>query len=573
MKKFAKIFAVLVSALALTAVWTVSSHAIVYPKKVLVLPFDMNAPKEAAYLGQGVVDMFHSKLAWADKIKLVPKNQAQKAFDKSGGSVDEATARQLASGLGADFVLFGSITVIGDNVNMDATLLSLSGETAPYKLNKQTNLNAVIPTVNEYSRGINVNVFERRGAVEAKAGPGPVPGPSRPMPEGRRHPDYVLTGKEGQNMSPLNPNFIAAPGAEQGEGKFWRSQSFPIAVVGMNVADLDGDGRNEIVYCSNSKVFVGVLTENIFQVVATYEGDTGARFLTLDAADFNRNNRPEIFISAQNNFTAASLVLEYVDGKLVPLLKDQPWYYRVHNTPAGNKLMGQQGGSGELFYGPVKELQYSDGKYAPIRTVNLPDGYNIFNAAIAHLSGPGKEYLAGVNFNDRLMIMGMGGQEIWKSKDVFATGMTYVEAPRGMQTETQLGRDAKEPIRTYIPTRLLVADLDNDGQQEVLVALNEWAGTRLLSGLRSFEEGSVYSLRLANQAMRENWRSRPLPGYLADYQIGDFNNDGRDDLVVAVVMKNTGGGLLDDRSAIVAYELATPEEMKQAEKAREGTLD
>jgi hypothetical protein len=35
--------------------------------------------------------------------------------------------------------------------------------------------------------------------------------------------------------------------------------------------------------------------------------------------------------------------------------------------------------------------------------------------------------------------------------------------------------------------------------------------------------------------LAENWRTKEIPGYIADYQVKDFDNDGEVELVVAMV--------------------------------------
>ncbi|MDO9514876.1 MAG: hypothetical protein Q7J01_02075, partial [Syntrophales bacterium] len=50
--------------------------------------------------------------------------------------------------------------------------------------------------------------------------------------------------------------------------------------------------------------------------------------------------------------------------------------------------------------------------------------------------------------------------------------------------------------------------------------------------------------------MAENWRTKKIQGYVADYQIKDIDNDGKDEVVLAV-----GLGTSLTRSAIVAYDL------------------
>jgi hypothetical protein len=39
-------------------------------------------------------------------------------------------------------------------------------------------------------------------------------------------------------------------------------------------------------------------------------------------------------------------------------------------------------------------------------------------------------------------------------------------------------------------------------------------------------------------ALAENWRTRAIPGYIADYQVEDFDNDGKRELVVAMVSQS-----------------------------------
>ena len=68
-------------------------------------------------------------------------------------------------------------------------------------------------------------------------------------------------------------------------------------------------------------------------------------------------------------------------------------------------------------------------------------------------------------------------------------------------------------------------------------------------------------------AVRENWHSRKLPGFLVDYQVKDYDNDGKLDLIVAANTKY-GEGMVSSRSTIVAYQLASPEEIRKAEQER-----
>jgi hypothetical protein len=53
----------------------------------------------------------------------------------------------------------------------------------------------------------------------------------------------------------------------------------------------------------------------------------------------------------------------------------------------------------------------------------------------------------------------------------------------------------------------------------------------------------------------ENWRTKKISGYVADYQFKDIDNDGENEVVLALVL--SVGGTLRDRSVIVSYKMAS----------------
>jgi hypothetical protein len=53
--------------------------------------------------------------------------------------------------------------------------------------------------------------------------------------------------------------------------------------------------------------------------------------------------------------------------------------------------------------------------------------------------------------------------------------------------------------------------------------------------------------------MAENWHTKKINGYVADYAIKDVDNDGKPEIVLALVQ--SVGMTLSDRSVIVVYKL------------------
>ena len=538
------------------------------PKKVLVLPFTMNTAQDMTYLQQGLLDMLTSRLVWADKVIVLPKAQARVAFEKVHGKVDESTAQGLGRSLGADYVLFGSVTVLGQNVSLDARMIALKEPRPPLTVFAQSKgMDGVIPKINEFADNINVNIFGRPARTQA-ARPRPTPEAKGPVPAYRRHPDYLLTGREGpQAISPLSPYIIASkkPGYEEG---FWRSPSFPFAMVGLDVGDLDGDGRNELVYASRNAVYAARIENDRLVRIAKYTGHARDRFLSIDVADINGNGAPEIFVSNQSDVEASSVVLELKNGRLKPIVSDSPWYYRIIQSASGSDviLLGQRGGTTKRFFEGVKVMRYSGGRYVPKKSMKLPEGINLFNFAIANLTGTGKESMIVVNESENLVLMSRGGQDLWTGSEDFASTMNYMLDP--FTEDRGSGPDSRYRPRLYIPARILTADLNGDGKREIIVPRNKKPSVAgVFQRLRSFTRCSIYSLSYNQMALRENWHSRELPGFIADYSLKDYNSDKRPDLVLALVLKY-GRGIKESRSTIIAYRLATPEEIRKAEEER-----
>jgi len=74
-----------------------------------------------------------------------------------------------------------------------------------------------------------------------------------------------------------------------------------------------------------------------------------------------------------------------------------------------------------------------------------------------------------------------------------------------------------------------------------------------MQNVKLFTSAEVYNLEWDGLGMVENWRTRKINGYVADYQFKDIDNDGENEIVLALVLSTVG--TVKDRSVIVAYDL------------------
>jgi len=89
----------------------------------------------------------------------------------------------------------------------------------------------------------------------------------------------------------------------------------------------------------------------------------------------------------------------------------------------------------------------------------------------------------------------------------------------------------------FLPQRILLADFDANGQKDVLVLQNYDVTQGLMQRQRSFREGRFECLSWDNVGLATLWRTRKFSGYISDFNMGDFDNDGKDELVFVVVKK------------------------------------
>jgi len=90
-----------------------------------------------------------------------------------------------------------------------------------------------------------------------------------------------------------------------------------------------------------------------------------------------------------------------------------------------------------------------------------------------------------------------------------------------------------------------------------MVIKNESKTGRLFDRVRSFEKGEIQNLIWEEGALETNWKTREIKGYISDFQVKDADNDGEEELVVAVVPPAEETGILsrEKRSNILFFKL------------------
>ncbi len=569
-------------------------------KKVLIIPFSINTPENATeYLKNAIFDMLSSRLFCKEEVEVIDKYQSKRIIGKvDTKNMTKKLAIALGKKAGADFVIYGSVTKIGQGTSIDARVVETrNGEIVSYVYETGARLDEIVPKIDMLAKEINHKVFGKEIPKEQFAyytypPPNYVPPPyhyptygTKASPPKEKNPyrrekslnqprGVPVVVKEKIKKSKKVEVHKGVPiGGKLSKGRVWASkkgiwvsQSFSHLFKGMDIGDVNNDGKNEIVLVDDKSVYVYQKQGQGLKLLAKLETEGLAKLLGVDVADINENGTPEIFVTSISKDILNSFVIEYRNGKFKKIATNIPYFLRVVETPNGKKkLFGQElslGGNCFMkpkFFGKIYELSYNGGKYTKTgKSLGDLFGYPVYSFAMADFDGDGNIEIATIDGDEKLRLLTTNGKEtIWRSKENFGLSNNFVdfheESPAPETTKGDKGNPNK---RMYLTPRLLSYDLDGDGVPELITVRNRSSTGKILERARIFDRSEIYDLYWNGYTMAINWNLEDINGYVADFQIKDFDNDGKADFVLTV--NQSGQGIISflrKKSFIVVYKM------------------
>lgn len=545
----------IVLVLIIPLLFTAAGSAAETAKKVAILPFEINAPEDLSYLREGIMDMLASRISWEGKVEVIEEQLVKEALSGREGALNEAAAREVGTTLGADYVLFGSLTVFGDSVSIDAKMVALKEDRPPVSVYAQTKgMGEVIPRINDFAQDINNKIFGRGPTAVAAA-------PQQPR-FSKAHPETIMSGPAPSTPAPQGgSSFVQLQSGREASSDVFRSQKLSFPVLGMDVGDLDGDGRLEIVVLSKLKeVIVYQWDQGRLNKRGSFQGEKRDNLVWVCLVDANHDGKAEIYVSNLRDQRLASYVLEWRGDRLKKLATEIQWYFNRLTVPGKETiLLGQKKNLEDIFIPGVYHLQFAGGSYEPLEGISLPRRANVFNFTQGDLDGDGKLETAFIfPGKERLHLIDDDGTRLWQSREYYGATANILEgiSPDSGSTRVPGGggaTDDDEVETYYIPSPLLLVDLNNDKRLELLANRNLSLTTRILSGVRNFSDGEIQSLAWIGDDFLPQWKTRPLRGMMVSYRLADVDGDGQDELVAAAVLER--GTFKKTKSMIYVYEL------------------
>ncbi len=521
---------------------------------LLILPFAVHSDRDMTFLKNAVTDMMSSRLAQSDRIRPLSRETARKAAaGATGFSVKDAA--RIGRAHGVDYVVCGSLTILGDSISTDARVVDIARNRMALSFSDTgKNQGDVIVHINRLAEEIRSRVFGETIAGGILSGAAPAADAPAAVAESRRHPEKLWDGAARGDGTAMRT--IAPAGALAGD--VWRSRFFKTEIRGMAAADIDGDGQTEIAFSTGKGIRVFRRTDDRFVRVAEYLKAVTDQFVGMDAADINGNGRAEIFVTNLHSESQnlRSYVLEWDGRRLRPILERENWYWRVIRPDGGEPvLLGQKRGIHDILTPGIVRLEWMDGAYVPGRgdsgEAALPPWVTVFSVNRGNIQQNGLSTPAAMDKSGRLRVLDTDGSALWESPKPLGGSMTYLAYP-SPATATLAGYTEKDHF--YLPVRIIVRDADGDGKTDVLAVNNTDAANLLLQRTRLYTSGHVESMTWDAFGLRMAWRTREISGAVSDMALADIDNDGEDELVVSVI-KKVSSVLGAGKSFIAAQEI------------------
>jgi TolB-like protein len=522
-------------------------------KTVAILPFHLNAPPENKYLVEGFRDMLGSRMRAEAGVGIVAKEEVQSAMQVTGGQPVAGKEAAFAEKVGADYLIYGTINALGGGVAIDAKVYTADAK----QVEEVQDFYASAVSNDQVMRAIDTLSWDIIEKLFAKKRPASL----LPMTQ------QATVPAEKSTFSTAHPDktFMSSGGgfALRGGRNFIKTGNLNMELRGFDIGDVDGDGQPEIIIADKSEVKVFRRDGTRLNLFAMIKMLVRYPVHGVFAADLNGNGRAEIYISASDPRTPGSKAVEWDGTRFVDLFSEARWYIRPMEVPgSGLVLVGQA--AGLLAVEPGLYILGNDsGTLRKQEQLPVPGGINLFNFVFADLDGNGKHEIVALDDSFKLRVI-QSGTTTWKSEERFGGTKRFIGGEPAMESgknpmRNELVDAVGERFREiYIPSRILVSDVDGDGADDIILNRNPDTLSTVAQTLIQYPSGTLVGLKWNGIGLEELWRTRKIDGYVLDYQVKSLamqSGKVEDDELYIGLMLDTGSynPFGRDQTTVVIY--------------------
>ena len=473
--------------------------------RVAVVPMGVYSAQDVSYLVLGIRDMLTSRLAAPDTV-LIDLTEIEVAAADLDRPLTAASAAQLAERLGADFVIFGSLTQLGDRFSLNWQILDAADPASPTGLARTATEEELIAMVDELA-GLARQVITGAPLTVLVARPQATPVQTEPQAqveaEAKESPLFSASDGSGAGVGG-DSVFVAA---SSGHELFGRMPVSP-RPLGLSAGDVTGDGSDEIVVFSEKDLSIFSLAQGRPVPITRLRKPMAGRMIMASAGDIDGDGVAEIALTSVRGELPQAAVFRLDGVRLVKLASLARHHLRIVSSPEGSLLVGQAATMSNLFSGAFHRFSLTGGKLVKGGLIPGQRHLTISTLVLADLDGDGATEILGLGWTEKLTVVSATGKVLFRSGDAFG-GTNNTFSSKEAPSEHDMGN------YYFFNAPLIVTDLNDDGQSEVLVVHNSDTARRIIGRTRFYKKGRVTAMTWDGASLWPAWWTPQIPDYVA----------------------------------------------------------
>lgn len=477
---------------------------------ILISPFHVVSSEKADMMQQGIDALLSSRLAGSP----CPVTLAT-GMDGPVSNIDQA--RSLTKSRHGDYLVYGTVVKFGETLTVDGFLYTRASDEISLHFHDIGNGDdALLKHISSFAQQ----------AINRIAQPCYL---KNPADSGIKEPAPEKTGGFSSES-------------------VWLSPPIKGDIVGMVAGDLDGDRMTDLVIAQPHTLLIQAFDKD--KLIVKTEFDTGKRrhIVAVDCADLNQNGYLEIFLSMveDDDISLNSMILEWDGATWHTLASGLNRVFRAQTGTGsqGPMILSQKNKSlHTMLGGSIQRFISSDDSYSPADTLLVPmNNPSVFSLGLSHDQKGSIHAL--YDSGRRILIYDQAMELSWESEDIYGGGVNY------LAMKDPHDRDLTN--RLYLEPRLVFMDLDGDGSDELITIQNKELTNHLFSKFKYFKKGRIVFLKKGDLEWRPVFETENVTGYISDFSLTDSDNDGRPELIYAVVKKKKS--LFSDNTGYIAVQ-------------------
>jgi len=289
-------------------------------------------------------------------------------------------------------------------------------------------------------------------------------------------------------------------------------------IIGMDIADIDHDSENEILLYGPSQIHV---VDKSFNTIDIRKSGFGKTVVFARWIDFSRKDSC-LIISETSGSDINTGLYQWKANQWHLLNSYSGWFLTF--LEAKKMIIAQQRRYSD-YWGNIMQMKGQLPDNLVPEKFDMPIKANIFDFNIMHIQT--MPLFVRFDKNDCLNVF-RNKDLVWRSSQAMGGSIHFFD----VQNDTG---QIDSAIRKYIPSRLLVCDLDHDQSDKIIVCENRSSTGRLFEKSRFYSQGVVHILAWTGSEMNIIWTSKKQPGPVTAYALEKCANKWR--LWIACVLK------------------------------------